>query len=225
MAEMKRCTKCKKTQPMAMFSRNKRARDGLCCQCKSCSAAYRVAHRASAAAYGAQYYREHRDWFVEYHAEYHRRHKIEKARKDALRYREKKQAMKAQKAGYYATERGKAVQAAKYNRRRLALNGMRLTADIIQEVRNAAGGICCYCGEPFGDGHIDHVIPVSRGGTNARDNLVYCCATCNQSKSANTLEEWGHHDHPPSLKAAFVFGGCYATQNRDAVGVGAPWRC
>lgn len=37
---------------------------------------------------------------------------------------------------------------------------------------------------------IDHVVPVTRGGTNAPDNLIIACEQCNQTKAGRTLEEW-----------------------------------
>lgn len=40
---------------------------------------------------------------------------------------------------------------------------------------------CAYCGQPADT--IDHVIPVSAGGTNHRENLVPCCRSCNQRKA------------------------------------------
>lgn len=41
---------------------------------------------------------------------------------------------------------------------------------------------CVYCGGPFE--HVDHVHPVSRGGTDDPMNLVPACATCNYKKHA-----------------------------------------
>lgn len=41
---------------------------------------------------------------------------------------------------------------------------------------------CQYCGEFTDDGELDHVIPLSRGGTDAIDNLVWACKQCNRSK-------------------------------------------
>lgn len=38
--------------------------------------------------------------------------------------------------------------------------------------------------------HIDHILPVSRGGRSNRDNLQALCAGCNLSKNKNTMEEW-----------------------------------
>ena len=43
---------------------------------------------------------------------------------------------------------------------------------------------CVYCGKtpPQSELQIDHIIPVSRGGTNTRENLVAACAECNHGK-------------------------------------------
>lgn len=38
---------------------------------------------------------------------------------------------------------------------------------------------------------VDHVIPVSRGGTNILTNMVGCCEPCNQLKANMTPEEAG----------------------------------
>lgn len=50
-------------------------------------------------------------------------------------------------------------------------------------------GLCAYCARsPWG--HMDHVVPVSRGGQHAIGNLLPACAACNQEKGARTLVEW-----------------------------------
>ena len=49
---------------------------------------------------------------------------------------------------------------------------------------------CAYCGGP-GPLTIDHVWPRSRGGTNARENLLPACRACNQANGNRTPEEWG----------------------------------
>lgn len=52
----------------------------------------------------------------------------------------------------------------------------------------AADSGCHYCGaQAFG---LDHVIPLSRGGSNVRANIVRCCPPCNSAKGARTPEEW-----------------------------------
>jgi 5-methylcytosine-specific restriction endonuclease McrA len=41
---------------------------------------------------------------------------------------------------------------------------------------------CQYCGSERGTLTVDHVIPRSKGGTSAWDNIVTCCAPCNRRK-------------------------------------------
>lgn len=52
------------------------------------------------------------------------------------------------------------------------------------------GPRCNYCGDTRGPYHIDHIIPLSRGGTNDEKNLCVSCATCNLDKGNLLLSEW-----------------------------------
>lgn len=53
------------------------------------------------------------------------------------------------------------------------------------------GEVCAYCGTTDGPFHLDHVLPLSRGGCNSDHNLTVACAPCNISKRNRTPEEWG----------------------------------
>ncbi len=49
---------------------------------------------------------------------------------------------------------------------------------------------CQYCGRPAGDGvilHVDHRVPVARGGTNDESNLATACSDCNLGKGVLEL--------------------------------------
>jgi hypothetical protein len=55
------------------------------------------------------------------------------------------------------------------------------------------GFVCEYCGaegETEVQWCVDHIVPLSRGGSNAEDNLVACCIPCNNSKGDRLLTEW-----------------------------------
>lgn len=66
----------------------------------------------------------------------------------------------------------------------------------------AADPYCCYCRRPLAYDHptlglvpnrycsIDHLLPVSRGGTDDPRNLVLACSGCNGSKGDRTPDEW-----------------------------------
>jgi len=46
------------------------------------------------------------------------------------------------------------------------------------------GFACKKCGETEKPLHVDHILPVARGGGNERKNLQTLCETCNTSKGA-----------------------------------------
>ena len=50
---------------------------------------------------------------------------------------------------------------------------------------------CVYCQSPLDRPTIDHVIPLSKGGSYNRScNLVTCCEACNKIKSSLTVEDF-----------------------------------
>jgi Fe-S oxidoreductase len=65
------------------------------------------------------------------------------------------------------------------------------------EVFKRDGFSCKYCGQSPPDTvlEVDHVIPVSGGGSNHADNLVTACVACNRGKSNTPLSSV-----PPDLR-------------------------
>lgn len=51
---------------------------------------------------------------------------------------------------------------------------------------------CYFCQEPITSGaaEIDHLTPISRGGTNDHSNLAACCSSCNKAKTDKTEIEF-----------------------------------
>jgi CRISPR/Cas system Type II protein with McrA/HNH and RuvC-like nuclease domain len=58
-------------------------------------------------------------------------------------------------------------------------------------------GHCSYCVRPidFKTFHIDHEIPVSKGGQDRFENLFPACPKCNLEKGDKTLSEWEMDNH------------------------------
>ena len=53
------------------------------------------------------------------------------------------------------------------------------------------GYVCSYCGDTDGPFAIDHIHPLSRGGSNDISNLCVACRACNSSKGDKLLvSEW-----------------------------------
>ena len=74
-----------------------------------------------------------------------------------------------------------------------ASDGQRLPSadwDVVRSIIFERDGyICTYCGS---DEQLegDHIVPLSRGGSNAFDNLATACRPCNLAKGPKTVEEW-----------------------------------
>lgn len=54
------------------------------------------------------------------------------------------------------------------------------------------GWECSYCHDALtkASATMDHVVPLSRGGSNGIDNIAPCCRRCNASKGNRLLSEW-----------------------------------
>lgn len=48
---------------------------------------------------------------------------------------------------------------------------------------------CAYCGAT-GDLHMDHLVPIAKGGTHCLGNLIPACTACNFSKTTHEAETW-----------------------------------
>lgn len=59
---------------------------------------------------------------------------------------------------------------------------------LLMQVRVIGGYQCAICKKPTKYPHIDHKIPVARGGTCLLDNLQVLCYYCNCSKSSHILD-------------------------------------
>lgn len=51
------------------------------------------------------------------------------------------------------------------------------------------GYVCAYCGAETEDPHIDHIHPLSKGGTNDLSNLTVSCPACNIKKGAKIIAD------------------------------------
>lgn len=69
------------------------------------------------------------------------------------------------------------------------------TSDDLKCLYQEHEGVCGYCGVRIywsvsRDIHIDHIQPLSKGGSNWPQNIILACETCNLNKGIKTLDEW-----------------------------------
>jgi hypothetical protein len=86
-------------------------------------------------------------------------------------------------------ERYRAYQANRRARKMAA--GGEYTKEDVQLLYQSQKGLCWWCSEPVGNAyHVDHRIPLSKGGSNDPRNLCISCPTCNTSKNDKLPHEW-----------------------------------
>lgn len=196
----KTCTKCREEKPLDGFARCSSAKDGKQPRCRACQT-------ASAREWNAR----NKDRVRENdRARYRRDPEKRKAVMRQIRERDPE----AQRA------KGRAWSKAKYRRdpakaralteswkrrnpERAKLAAVTATLNYVARKKAATGthtglerralmasylGLCAYCTARATC--LDHVTPISRGGTNAIANLVPACRSCNSSKRDRTLLEF-----------------------------------
>lgn len=64
---------------------------------------------------------------------------------------------------------------------------------ITSEILELSDYKCFYCRADFSNLNqptIDHIRPLSKGGSNLKSNLIACCEKCNNSKGDMPIEEF-----------------------------------
>jgi 5-methylcytosine-specific restriction endonuclease McrA len=129
--------------------------------------------------------------------EYRKRPEVrEKEMQYAKEYNQRPEAIalrreraKKYRASHPQTEAMKMSQKVSQLRRRAASGSF--TAADIEAIRVAQGNRCYLCGKKLKKYHVDHFIPIAKGGTSDPGNLRLACPKCNQSKHAKHPFELG----------------------------------
>lgn len=176
------------------------------------SKAYRQAHIDEIRENGRNYRRENALHIAEFQREYRRAHRDEislyrKLNADRIRAKEReyqethKTEIAAYRAEYrevyFQSERGKSAKAAAEHRRRARKAGAggtfnRRDVEALRAGQTDSKGRvrCWWCGSVIAKWHIDHRIPLARGGSSNPSNLCLSCPECNLNKRAKLPSEW-----------------------------------
>lgn len=95
---------------------------------------------------------------------------------------------------YRRTENGKIISHNQNAIRRQAQRSGYLSLAEWREILEKQNFCCAYCTRRFDDvlaPTVDHVVPLSRGGQHARENIVAACQSCNSRKSNREVRSCG----------------------------------
>lgn len=188
MKDGKVCRKCGEFKLYSKYGRVKLNKDGHRRECKICVAEYNREYYQQNAEYLREYQREYHQQNPEYSREYYQQN-AEQKREYNLEYHQQNATKLASHHREYKQQNAERYRAYSERRRARQLNA---EGDHTGEDRIFlhGSGFCVYCNCACEDGHIDHIYPLSTGGSNNVANLVYSCAPCNLSKSAKPPLQW-----------------------------------
>lgn len=221
LVRLKRCGKCKVTYPLTckFFPLSNPTKCRVCS--KLASRQWRQKNLARARQFDRDRYGQRQEEMVEYGRRYRKENAeaISKSRRlkreeDPESYRAKRRAYREENAEAIKAYRqknkdkidayfrahyrdNKDYYAEKDRRRRAQKRGNGYEpygkADIF-DMWYEQNGLCYYCQTPlFASYDIEHMLPISRGGRDALDNICLSCKPCNWAKRSKTAEEYLEH--------------------------------
>lgn len=210
--DFKHCTKCHIEFPATRrhFYKDKHQSSGLRAICKVCARHDSFKRNENCREANCQrareYYRTHREKHRAYMRQWNEEHRAEeKARKLRWYYSHLEQASARRRLRYethreqikkevrqWKQDHPELTKTFDHNRRARKLNapGSHNANDILAQLKRQKNR-CYYCGGKLVDKyHVDHIVPLSRGGSDDPENLVATCPRCNLSKGDKLPSEW-----------------------------------
>lgn len=212
----KTCTKCKTCYPdrVKSFSKNKKTKDGFNGWCKNCINQWRAEHREEVLEKKRAYYavlvsdpskkqrllEKSRDNKRRYSADGRYKNKDKQYRiKNRSRRAKYNRDWKSRNPNWhpaykreYDRRNRERCRMHKLNRKaRIRSVGGTIKRNELRALVISSEGKCRWCGKDVGDRyHFDHIIPVSKGGTNTIGNVCVSCPDCNLRKNDMLPDEW-----------------------------------
>jgi 5-methylcytosine-specific restriction endonuclease McrA len=214
---MKLCTKCNTLHEETKFNKQKAAKDGLYPWCRNCVKEYRSLHKDKAKEkligkeeerkqYLQEYNLKHKERISTIKREYNmknaetikaKRDKFYQDNKDRLhivakaKYNRDKEKTIAKTMEYRKTEIGKLSHKNSNHKRRTAIKSGDVTTKELEKLFKDSP-LCYWCSVDLSTthSHIDHYMPLIKGGTHTISNLVISCSTCNLQKGTKLPEEF-----------------------------------
>lgn len=191
----KRCSKCGEYKLLREFPKASREKSGYQSACKSCRKALyqssQMKKRMLRYAADPQWLEKQKASAKASHQKYRNRYSAKQ--RDRYRADESVRRAAVERAEKWRLENPDSVKVyfAKKRSKEVAAKGG-FTRDDVKRLLEKQRFKCVYCGGDISGGlhTIEHVIPLSRGGSNGLENIALACRSCNARKGDKLVTEF-----------------------------------
>ena len=187
----KKCKKCGQWKELSEFHRHKNETDGLHHYCKSCKCAgmrnWNRENKETKQKRDKEYYQVNSETIKKRTNNWYKNNK-EKAIEASRKWRAKNIKHRLEYEKEWRKNNPEITKAQKQTRRAKKYgNGGSYTAKEWRDLCDKYGNKCLCCGKET-KLTIDHVIPVTKGGTSYIENIQPLCFSCNRHKSTKIID-------------------------------------
>jgi len=199
---VKKCPDCGNIKEFSEFHKNNATKCGRAVYCKVCAKKkqdnkiieykkyqkeYRTINKEELKLNKAKYYQNNKEELSIEQKQYYDDNKEAHAIRSAIYYQKNKEEIKNRVKEYQVNNKDSKLMAVK--RRKLLKKGVTVEKFEKIDIINRYGSSCFYC--EFGKfEHIDHYIPLSKGGMHSLANVRPSCASRNMRKSDKLPEDF-----------------------------------
>lgn len=192
---VKRCTKCGEVKPLDEFHKDRQNHsNGRVAQCKVCTKKrmqrYYEKNKTQIIARIRKYEQLHQQEVASRHHKYYLAHREEIIARSAQWHKENPEKVRIQNAKWNKNHPEKMREIVNRRRaRKVAAIGSHTSKDFIELCRSTEWKCLC-CDTPHTVKILteDHIVPLSKGGTDNIDNIQPLCRSCNSSKGVKIID-------------------------------------